>query len=320
MRLPALFLFAAVVGLCTGCERTANPTSNRQPLLGSGRGVDHVTVLTNDVTKAAEEYATRLGFTVGPLTPYSFGFTGANIYFADGTYIELYGIHDREKVAAVGEGFAIEAPEGVRWVTLHTGSTAETATLLKQGGVPAWGPFTLPEDAPPGQWSHRLVGPEKPAFPGGRLYFVEYNDALRAKRRAEDPAAARAREVHANAALGLRSVWVGVRDLEAAAARYEAAGLIPGPVRRLDVLDTNAREIRTPGGTIILLQVRPPAESRDAQDAFAGISIKTESLERIQTLLHQSHPVGLRPYQGLYGRSILVPSALARGASIEFFE
>ena len=320
MRTPALVLLTALVALFSGCTRTAEPTSIRQPLLGSGRGVDHVTILTNDVTRAAEEYAKRLGFTVGPLTRHSFGFTGAHIYFADGTYIELYGIHDREKIAAVGQGFAIDAPEGVRWVTLHSGSTGETANLLKQRGVPAWGPFTLPEDAPPGEWTHRLVGPEEPVFPGGRLYFVEYNDASRARRRLEDAAAARAREVHANAAVGLRSVWVAVRDLAAAAAKYESAGLIPGPERRLDVLDANAREITTPYGTILLLQVKPGAESRHGEDTFAGISIKTESLERTRTLIEQSQGVALRPYRGLYGRSILVPSAVARGASIEFVE
>lgn len=320
MRTPGLVLATALIAVFSGCSKTAEPPSIRQPLLANGRGVDHVTILTNDITKAAEEYAKRLGFTVGPQTQYSFGFTGANIYFADGTYLELYGIHDRQKVAAVGEGFALDAPEGVRWVTLHSGSTAETANLLKQRGVPAWGPFTLPDNAPAGVWTHRLVGPEEPVFPGGRLFFVEYNDTSRATRRSDDLAAARTREVHANAAVGLRSVWVAVRDLTAAAAKYESAGLIPGPQRRLDVLDADAREIRTPVGTILLVQVKPGAESAQAGDTFAGISIKTESLERTRTLIEQSHGGELRPYQGLYGRSILVPSAVARGASIEFFQ
>lgn len=275
-----------------------------------------MTILTKDVAGAADDYANRLGFTVGPLRAHSFGFTGANIYFADGTYIELYGIHDGAKVAAVGEGFALQAPEGVRWVTLHSGSTADTTRMLKQRGVPAWGPLTLPEDAAPGEWRYRLAGPEEPVFPGGRLYFVEYNEESR-KRRAEGVANVHARENHRNGARGLRSVWVMVRDLEAAAARYESAGLVPGPETRLSVLDTDAREIRTPGGTILLVQSRL---TEDAQDSFAGISIKTESIERIRRMIDESHGLELRPYQGLYGRSILIPSTLARGTSIEFVE
>lgn len=318
MHLTALFLLA-VAALLSGCSSAPPGTGTRHPLLGNGHGVDHVTILTKDLAAAAHEFGARLGFKVGALTPTSFGFTGANIYFGDGTYIELYGIHDLAKIAEVGEGSALEASEGIRWVTLHTGSTADTVNLLKERGIPAWGPLTLPEKLPPEQWQRRLAGPEQPAFPGGRVYFVEYNEDLRAKGRAEDAANVRAREMHANGALGLRSVWVAVRDLTAAAATYEAAGLAPGPEKGLEVLDTTAREIKTPGGTILLLQRRETEPPRGG-DAFAGISIKTGNIERVRTMIQESHATELRPYQGLYGRSILVPAALARGASIEFFE
>lgn len=318
MRTTALILLA-LAPLLGGCTSSADSTATPQTLLANGHGVDHVTILTKDLAAAAHDYRARLGFNVGTPTAYSFGFTGANIYFADGTFIELYAIHDPAKVREVGEEFALEAAEGVRWVTLHSGSTANTANLLKQRGIPSWGPLTLPENVPPDHWSHRLAGPEQFAFPGGRLYFVEYNEALRAKRRSEDPAKARARETHLNGALGLRSVWIAVRDLNAAAAKYEAAGLLAGPEKRLMVLDTTVREIKTPGGTILLLQSRETNSPR-AEDAFAGISIKTEDIERVRTIIQQSHAIELRPYRGLYGRSILVPAALARGASIEFFE
>ena len=322
MRLQPLLLVPAFMALFSGCASTVDPAPAPQPLIGSGRGVDHVTILTSDLTAAASEYRDRLGFTVGPVRQYSFGFEGANIYFADGTYIELYAIHDRAKVAAGSEAFAIDAPEGVTWVTLHAGSTEETANRLKQRGIPAWGPLTFPADAEPVQWTHRLTGPEQPVLPGGRVFFVEYNDALRAKNRAANAAGVRAREVHANGAHALRSIWVAVRDLSAASAGYESVGLSPGREVRLNVLDTKAREIRTPGGTILLVQMKPDSATASAgsADSFAGISIKTASLDRIRELIRQSHSLELRPYRGLYGRSVLVPASLARGASIEFFE
>ena len=320
MRMPNLFLIPAFAALFSACKPTPSQTSIRQPLLGSGHGIDHVTILTNNLPAAIDEYAKRLGFTVGPVRTFTFGFAGANINFADGTFIELYAIHDRATVAATTEAFALEAPEGVTWMTLHVGSTAETATLLKQRGIPAWGPFDLPEDAKPGEWRFRLTGPEQPVLPGGRVYFVEYNEELRAKRRAEDAANVRTREVHANATRGLSSVWVTVVDLSAAAARYESAGLVAGPEVRLTVLDTNAREIKTPGGTILLVQRRPEDGSESSSDTFSGISVKTENLDLVRTLIRESHSVELQPYQGLYGRSVLVPATRAHGASIEFFE
>lgn len=320
MRLTAIALLAASMALLSGCASTSDQTSMRQPLLAGGRGIDHVTILTRNLAAASDEYASRLGFTVGPPRRHSFGLTSASIYFADDTFIELSGVHDGAKVVEVGEGFAVNADEGVRWVTLHSGLITETASFLKQRGIPVWGPFTLPADAKPGQWTRRLIGPEGQVFPGGRLYFVEYNDGLYSERRAEDAADVRTRHVHANSVLGLRSVWVAVRDLRAAAAAYEAAGLIAGPEIRLDVLDTNSREIRTPGGTILLVQTRPETESAGSQDSFSGISLKTENLDRVRALIRQSQSLELRPYQGLYGRSILVPATLARGAWIEFFE
>ena len=111
MHLAALFLLA-IAALLSGFSLTPGRTEPRQPLLGTGHGVDHVTILTKDLAAAAQEFRARLGFNDGAPTPFSFGFTGANIYFGDGTYIELYGIHDPAKIAEVGEGSALEASEG----------------------------------------------------------------------------------------------------------------------------------------------------------------------------------------------------------------
>lgn len=89
-----------------------------------------------------------------------------------------------------------------------------------------------------------------------------------------------------------------MRDLSDAAARYESAGLIPGPAIQLDVLGTQAREIRTPGGTILLVQMSSGAETEsiDSLDSFAGISIKTRSLDTIRERIRQSHSLDLTPY------------------------
>ena len=322
MRTRALLLTFLLTAVLGGCVSTTDRVSVRQPLLGGGHGVDHVTILTSDLAAAANEYATQLGFTVGTVRDYPFGFSGANIYFEDGSYLELYGIHDAEKVVEVGEGFAVDAPQGVRWMTLHVRPLSETVDLLRERGIPAWGPFDLPEGSG-AEWTHRLGGPEEPVFPGGRVYFVEYNDEFLADRDAETLARRRARAIHANDAIGLRSVWIDVQDLEAAAATYESAGLIPGPAIRLDVLDTGAREIRTPGGTILLVQTKPDAATGTVnlqQDSFSGISIRVRNLDTIRARIREAHSLDLAPYRGLYGRSVLLPAHLARGVSIEFFE
>lgn len=153
------------------------------------------------------------------------------------------------------------------------------------------------------------------------MYFVEYNEPLYAKREAAEAEERRRRELHVNGATGLESVWIAVHDLPAAAARYRTAGLVPGPEFRLGVLDTQAREISTPGGTLLLVQAKPGLQSDpDAEGAFVGISIRTRNLDTVRAVVSETHALDLKPYQGRYGRSILVPSDLARGTLIEFFE
>ena len=316
LTLGSRLLAVCVVLSLVACASAGGQRPLRQPLLAGGHGVDHVTILTEDVDATAVEFAHALGFTVGARKAYGFGFTGANIYFADHSYIELYGIHDPAKVTEVGEGFAIDAPPGVRWVTLHTRSAQQSADLLRARGIPAWGPFTLPEDSALDAWTHRLLGPEQPVLPGGRVYFVEYNESL-ADSRWTAPGQ-HARETHANGAVALKSVWIAVRDLTAAAARYEAAGLIAGPEIHHPALASTARAIQTPGGTLLLVQASHLQEA--GEDAFYGISIRTTDLDAVRAVVRKAKGLELAPYDGLNGRSILVAPSIASGVAIEFFE
>lgn len=293
----------------------------QQPLLGSGRGIDHVTLLTHDVTAAGQRFADDFGFTVGPARKLSFGFEAALIYFADRTYIELYGIHDRKAVGESTEASALDAPEGVRWVTLDVDSASRAAEALRKLGKPVFGPYELPQE---GHWRspRKLTGPEQPFLPGGRIFFIEYNPDVIKRFRSDNRALVDAREAHANGAEGLRSVWVAVDDLDAAADAYAAAGLTAGAEVELIALSTRAREIRTPGGTLLLVRQRrePGAASSLGQAAFSGLSIKVAAIDAIRSRVLRRRGVDLQPYAGLYGRSVLIPASLAHGTTIEFFE
>lgn len=290
------------------------------PLIGSGQGIDHVTLLTKDVAAAAKRFADDFGFTVGPLRKLSFGFEASTIYFSDLTYIELFAIDDRDVVGRSGEAFALEAPEGVTWVTLDVDSAGRVAEWLQTMGRPIFGRYRVPDNEE--TWRFKLIEPVQPFLPGGRIYFIEYNDALRAGFRAANRALVESREVHANSAQGLRSVWVTVPDLTAAAASYAAAGMAAGPEFDVRPLSSRAREIRMPGGTILLVQQQDDGQPGSlAQDArFTGISIKVGSIDAIRTIVQKRRGLALHPYAGRYGRSVLIPASLGYGTAIEFFE
>lgn len=306
---------ALLIVALTACAVTRPAPLAPQPLIGSGRGVDHVTLLTQDVTAAARRFADDFGFTVGPTQKLSFGFESAVIYFGDVTYIELYSIHDRDVVGRSTEAFALEAPEGLTWVTLHVDSARRVAEFLRQLGKPVFGPDRIPDSE--NDWRFRLTGPNSPFLPGGHIYFIEYNDAVRARFRSENRTLVEGREVHPNSALGLRSVWIMVPDLAAAAAIYASAGLTAGPEFELGPLSTRALEIGMPGGTILLAQ---GAGSPSRNAGFTGISIKVGSIDAIRTLVLKQRGLDLEPYAGRYGRSVLIPASLGYGTVIEFFQ
>lgn len=60
------------------------------------KGIDHLVIVVNDLTKAAQDYE-RLGFTVVPGGKHPVGSHNALIAFADGSYIEIIGFY-REAV------------------------------------------------------------------------------------------------------------------------------------------------------------------------------------------------------------------------------
>ncbi|HYN83444.1 MAG TPA: VOC family protein [Gemmatimonadaceae bacterium] len=305
----------ALSAALTACAVT-QPALAPQPLIGSGRGVDHVTLLTQDVAAAAKRFADDFGFTVGPTRKLSFGFESAVIYFADLTYIELYAIHDRKVVGESTEAFALEAPEGLTWVTLHVDSARRAAEFLRQLGKPVFGPDSIPESEE--NWRFKLTGPQQAFLPGGRIYFIEYNEAVRARFRTENRAMVQSREIHPNTAQGLRSIWITVADLTAAAAIYTSAGMATGPEFELAALSTQAREIRMRGGTILLALQSAGSPSRNA--AFTGISIKVGSIDAIRTRVLKRRGLNLEPYAGRYGRSVRIPASLGYGTVIEFFQ
>ena len=290
-----------------------------QPLIGRGRGIDHVTLLTHDLAGAARRFAEDFGFVVGPPQKLSFGFENAMIYFADLTYIELYAVHDRDMVGRSSEAFALDAPEGITWVTFNVDTTERVAKALQTLGHPVFGPIRRPDTAE--DWGSRLTGPLQPFLPGGRIFFIEYNERVRASFRAENGALIHDRERHANSAEGLRSIWITVPDLAAATAAYAAAGMNAEPEIALPALSARAREIRMPGGTILLAE-RTDRGTSSAADAarFAGISVKVASIDAVRQRVRERLGVNLEPYAGLYGRSVLVPAALGHGTAIEFFQ
>lgn len=85
MSISRFLTLAAVSALSlAGCAATGG-SRPAHPLLGSGRGIDHATVLTRDLASTSSMYTNSLGFTVTPYDKYENGFENAG---ADGVIRE----------------------------------------------------------------------------------------------------------------------------------------------------------------------------------------------------------------------------------------
>lgn len=302
---------------------TAVPTgafAADHPVLGTGHGVDHATWLTRSLAQTSRTFA-DLGFNVSPVDSYDNGFENGTIYFSDGTYLELFGVHDAQAVAAGSESHAVDGPEGLTWVTIDTSSVADTVNYLEARGHELFGPESLPD---PAAWSYRLAGLERDSLPGRRLYFIEYNDERRQTRRQARPETWRVRETHGNGAQGLRSVWVAVRDLAEAETAYRRNGFALGRQFDLPHLQAVAREISTGDRSIVLVQsaADSPVSHRlgSGSAAFIGASVRVQDLARARSIMMESGISDLPEYTGPYGRSLLVPPAKAGGSWLELYQ
>lgn len=323
-------VLALALGLGTvGCARGAPPPAPAAPpappspspsprppsLIGAGRGIDHVTIMTADLATARASYA-ALGFTVTPYGQFPDGFENAVVYFADDTYVELYGVHDRALAAASETAYALEQPEGALWNILHVDSTERAAAQLRAARPPVFGPAAYPE---PDAWTWKLAGLEQPG-PGGRLFVIEYNEPAIAARRAKDPAKAAARARHASGATRLRALWVATRDLDATVRAYAELGLPPGRAIASDRLDAIGREIPAGRGSILVVAPRaatgPVADLLgDRAEAYLGLSVEVADLAVARAAAPAAGPVA----DGPFGPSVLIAPGHSHGVWLELY-
>jgi catechol 2,3-dioxygenase-like lactoylglutathione lyase family enzyme len=308
----------------------------QSPVLGRGQGIDHVGVAVRDLKATEQIYRDRLGFTIGDEGKHPGGTANAGVGFSNHQYLELITVYDRKlatgPAAAMIASF-LDKHEGAVFLGLQASPIDQTAAYLRGRGFDVVGPTEgtwIPDgmkETPPAGW--KSVSFKNPPVPGGRIFFIEYINKDYWKKLEEkypnlreDPA----KKIHANGALGLRAVWMSVKDLDEATKAYEAVGLVGGARIPLPAIGATAQEIRAgSNGTILLVSPAGPdgATARflsDRGESVMGVSIEVQSLAKAQSVLKTGLQQDLAEYSGPYGKSLLVPGESAAGAWIEFFE
>ncbi len=177
-------------------------------------GIDHIVIAVRDLDQAVADY-TAAGFTVTPGGEHTNGEThNALIAFADGTYFEIIAWKDPDAVTGNPWQRRLQASEGFVDYALRTADLDVEIARLRDEGL------DVPDSTPGGrlrpdgqavEWQTVRLDPERhPSLP---FYCHSTNDiTLRV------PSGEAA--VHANGVTGVDTIFIGVADLEQAAADY----------------------------------------------------------------------------------------------------
>lgn len=297
------------------------------PGQGTGQGVDHVGIAVRDLKKTRDDYERVLGFKFKEYPPQPDGFVPYVIWFENATYLELQPIAALPWIAKMfdyTDGYSdfAEKYEGAVFLGLATSSAKYVADHLKARNFQAY----LVEEDPGFNYVHISHEPsgEEQAFPLA-IFFIEYFfDPGRPAR-----LAARLEQgmmTHPNTARRLYSVWFAVLDMEASLKNIQDAGFEPGETREAIFLGAKGREVKAGDGYMLLLQsidkngVLAEFLSDHHDGEIIGVSVEVSDVEKARSLIESRSGQKLEPYDGFYGRSILIPTDLTHGVWMELFQ
>ncbi len=238
-----------------------------EQLIGDGSqhmatGIDHIVIAVRDLDAAVADY-TAAGFTVTPGGEHTNGEThNALIAFADGTYFEIIAWKNPDAATDTVWLRRLQAGEGFADYALRTADLEVEIARLRDEGLDAPDPTPGGRMRPDGQaveWQTLRIDPARhPSLP---FYCHSTNDiTLRV------PSGQAA--VHANGVTGIGKVFIGVADLEGAAADYRI-------VAGIELNETHAqpnantwRQFRV--GTYDLILIEPEAAESELARSIAA--------------------------------------------------
>jgi len=309
-------------------------THDPSSVLGGEQGLDHVGVAVKDLNEAGQIY-TRLGFGNPQEGTLPNGLRNINFYFGDTTYLELVTYYDKAKNPWVAS-FVDRHEKGAMFLMLCVFSYTHTANFLRARHLEVENPLpgrieshrAKKAAAQPGRkkapmWlNFFLKGKTLP----GNVTFIAYNRGLRnfTLGKLKDEKIRRKSFTHPNTVLGLRSAWIAVDNLAQGRKAFEAIGLKAG--RRFDDTRIDARGVAIAAGQGTLRLLQPRVKGRGPVAAFLkrrgqgiiGLGFEVENVKTAGALIEERLKTPVKLYDGLLGKSVLVPADQALDVYLEF--
>ena len=328
---------AAIEGLAIRLVSVTQAQKPVHPLLGHGRGIDHLGIGVRDLPKTKNDYEQGLGFKCIERTPEPDGALTSLIFFENKSFLELLSV-PRPLSTVISDfhrsvSVFIDKHEGAMYLGLETSSAKDATDFLKVHNFEAElsEHRRIMKEGETKPSPVQIYSVEIPDTPSGNkqvfmlwIYLVEYVSPGRSARLATYRE--KGMMAHPNSALGIRSVWFAVRDLDAQLRNLRDAGFEPGETREAKFLRAKGREVKVGSGSMLLLR---PVDQKGVLNTFlsdhdnggiVGISIEVSDLDKARSWVegHTGHK--LTPHKGFYGRSIMIPPDLTHGVWMELFQ
>lgn len=323
-----------IEGLSIRLVEAAQAQEPAGPLIGHGLGVDHVGIVVRSLDKTLSDYEQALGFKCFRVPRIPDGIVSSCIFFDNSSYLELISVAAQpsgKELSGQAKRYAdfVEKREGAMFLGLATSSAKDAAQYLKAQNFEV---FLFGEE------SVTKEGETKPSPP--LAYFIAISPEPSKNRRAFtlpifpleyvsqnlDDIREDGMMIHPNSALRLHSVWFAVRDLKGQLQTIEQAGLEPGEPRVANFLGASGREVKAGQGSLLLLkstdengELNKSLSNRD-DGSIVGVSIEVSDVEKARSLIEGRSERKLEPYDGFYGRSILIPPEMTHGVWLELFQ
>jgi 4-hydroxyphenylpyruvate dioxygenase-like putative hemolysin len=278
--------------------------------------IDHVRILVHDIAAAENQYRSVLGFDMTRTEPvlYPEGSLHNGAALTDGTYLELIGIADRDKLLKSRPWIVdfLKDRQGAHSVGMIVASAKDVADRLQSRGIEA--PVFSLVSHHPGTKPILLVTPKLVNLPDGAIFFLEYPQQVSAQT-----------TVQPNTTQGILAVWIVVEDLEKASQESQTLGFHPGRLLEFKNLGARGRELETGRGKILLLEAtssgKPTANFfRQRGQGVMGFTLAVGDIAKAQSLIGEKTTRSFPTYDGSFGKSFLVPPEVTNGVWIEMVQ
>ena len=295
------------------------------PILGTGRGLDHVGILVTNLAEAGTLFSKRLGFTIDTGGKLPFGTENATIDFADETFLEFIAISDRPTALQRKPSLVrfLDRGEGAPFAVLEASSAQRAFAALTRRGQRVLAPGHVALSYPgisepaPG-WTSLFFA--SPPMAGDPLFIIEYDPWREFQERHPE---FKPDTRHPNGATKLRSAWLAVTNTEVAAGTMRRMGFATRGRVLLPSLEARGCIVRAVKGDLVLLSAvhsRGPVTSFLArhEGGIVGVTIEVSDLRATDEFLRLSLGTAPRRIPGAFGEAILLPPEVTHGVWIEF--